>query len=96
VQATLFTSRCALSDIVALRLTVYSRHGCHLCDEMISELHAAGAAQRFALDVVNVDTDVSLRMRYGKRVPVLVHGAHEICHYHLDGGKLNEYLSKIR
>ena len=79
----------------APKLTVYSRAYCHLCDDMIAGLRALQAATRFELEVVDIDRDPALEARYGERVPVLTGGGNELCHYHLDLAKVNEYLSKI-
>jgi glutaredoxin len=47
---------------------LYSREGCHLCDEMAAQLQALGVE----FDKVDVDSDPQLRLRYGRDVPVLV------------------------
>jgi glutaredoxin len=77
------------------RLTVYSRSHCHLCEEMIAGLHELQARFRFELRVVDVDGDPELERRHGTRVPVLVHGEHELCHHFLDRPAVAEYLGKM-
>jgi glutaredoxin len=47
---------------------LYSREGCHLCDEMAAQLQALGVE----FDKVDVDSDPQLRLRYWRDVPVLV------------------------
>ncbi|CAN0485317.1 unnamed protein product, partial [Phaeothamnion confervicola] len=47
------------------------------------------------LEVIDVDSDPLLESRYGELVPVLIGGDGELCHYHLDAAKVNEYLNKI-
>ena len=74
----------SLSGANPLELVVYAREGCHLCEDMISALRQRQARQCFSFQVIDVDTDQALRSRYGERVPVLVAGDMEICHYHLD------------
>ena len=76
-------------------MTVYSRAYCHLCDEMIAGLRALQTGARFELEIIDVDSDATLEARYGELVPVLMSAAGELCHYHLDAAKVNEYLSKI-
>jgi len=46
----------------------------------------------FSLNVVDIDTDNYLKLRYGERVPVLAAGEREICHYYLNEDLLLEYL----
>ena len=79
-----------------LELRVYAREHCHLCADMIAALGELQARHPFRLEVIDVDSDDDLRMRYGVRVPVLVAGSgEEICHYHLDRDALDAYLVKI-
>jgi len=76
-------------------LSVYSRNYCHLCDEMIVGLRALQARHRFDLRIIDVDAEAALEKRYGERVPVLMHGDRELCHYHLDAAAVTDYLVKI-
>ena len=64
-------------------LTVYSRRGCHLCEDLLGELEPL-VSRRARLRVCDVDTDEALRSRYGPRVPVVCAGDEELCHFHLD------------
>jgi len=38
----------------------------------------------FSLNVVDIDADSYLKLRYGERVPVLAAGDMDICYYHLN------------
>ena len=78
-----------------IKLTVYGRTYCHLCDDMIAGLRDLQAGARFELEIIDVDSDPALDARYGELVPVLVGDDGEICHYHLNAAKVNDYLSKI-
>lgn len=84
------------TDQAALRLTLYGRSYCHLCDEMLAALAPLRGEFGFAVDVVDVDSDAALEQRFGALVPVLMHADTELCHYHLDAGKIRAYLIKIR
>jgi len=83
-------------DGTTLRLTLYGRGYCHLCDEMLAALDLLRGEFGFAVDVVDVDSDAALEQRFGTLVPVLVHAGTELCHYRLDAGKVRAYLGKIR
>lgn len=77
-----------------MRLRVYGRNDCHLCDEMVAALHGLQASLGFRFEVLNVDTEPALKARYGSRVPVLVDAeGEEICHYWLDESALRERLA---
>ena len=81
---------------MSVTLVVYSREGCHLCEDMIGVLRELQAQLSFALEVVDVDSDDELAARYGERVPVLVGEGRELCHYQLDAASLGAYFAKIR
>jgi glutaredoxin len=64
-------------------LTLYSRPGCHLCDEMkaiVTRVVAASPA-RIRVDEVDISTDAGLEALYGLEIPVLL----------LDGRKAAKY-----
>jgi hypothetical protein len=46
----------------------------------------------FEFEIVNVESDRSLEERFGERVPVLLFGDREICHYRLDLEALARYF----
>ena len=62
---------------------------------MIAALRELQARHPFHFEVIDVDSDDNLKSRYGVRVPVLVAGGEEICHYHLDRDALDAYFVKI-
>ena len=66
------------------QLTVYVRDGCHLCEDMLTDLRQYQAEMGFELETVEIDDQVELESRYGTLVPVLVCEGQEICHYFLD------------
>jgi thioredoxin reductase (NADPH) len=78
------------------KLTVYNRAYCHLCEEMIEALRSLQGRAHFEIAIIDVDSDPELERRFGDKVPVLMHGAHELCHYQLDSAAVTAYLSKFR
>lgn len=54
-----------------IQLTLLSRPGCHLCEEMRREVDAVLAGRPHEWDVVDVTTDPDLLLRYGDSIPVL-------------------------
>jgi thioredoxin-like negative regulator of GroEL len=55
----------------SLRLVLYTRPGCHLCDEMKAEIARARLGSSCTLAEVDVDSDPDLAGRYGLSIPVL-------------------------
>ncbi|MGD8977723.1 MAG: glutaredoxin family protein [Gammaproteobacteria bacterium] len=77
-----------------LRFTVYSRPLCHLCDEMLTELRPLLEGTDADLEVVDVDGDEDLRIRYGHKVPVLVVDDEEVCHFRLIPERVTDLLDQ--
>lgn len=79
---------------MAVRLTLYGRTYCHLCEDMAAALREVQESLGFSLEIVDVDTDPALEARFGELVPVLTdpRGV-EICHYFLDIGALRARLA---
>jgi len=54
-----------------IQLTLLSRPGCHLCEEMRREVDAVLAGRPHEWDVIDVTSDPDLLLRYGDSIPVL-------------------------
>jgi hypothetical protein len=50
-------------------------------------------AGRFEFDVIDIDLHPALEVTWGDKVPVLLGGDVEICHYFLDADRLARHLS---
>jgi Glutaredoxin-like domain (DUF836) len=74
------------------RFLLYSRAGCGLCEEMLSELRAMPEAQPFGIDVLDVDADPKAKVRYGHKIPVLLLAGELVCHGHLDAAEVHKAL----
>jgi len=68
-----------------VRLTIYSKPGCHLCDDMKSLIHRVIAthanAHTITLDEVDISTDPALLDRYGLEIPVLMIEGKKVAKY---------------
>ncbi|MBY0525431.1 MAG: glutaredoxin family protein [Gemmataceae bacterium] len=54
-----------------LRLIMFTRKGCHLCDDAWHLLEAARQKYGFLLESVDVDREAALLEKYGGKVPVI-------------------------
>jgi hypothetical protein len=68
-------------DAAALR--VYSRPGCHLCEQLVEELLPI-ARGRVDVQVVDIDARPEWREAYGTRIPVVEYRGETVCQYTLD------------
>jgi len=73
------------------QLRVYSRQGCHLCEQLIEELLPL-IRGRVELEVCDIDTRDDWRDVYDTAVPVLEYDGAPICQYHLDRDALARIL----
>ena len=77
-------------------LTVLSRTYCHLCDDRIEGLKRFQSRYDFDIRVVDVDRHPELEEKWGDKVPVLLDGDREICHYYLDAEAVDARLSRMK
>jgi glutaredoxin len=77
-------------------VTLYSRPGCHLCDEVRAAIQARrGELPDFELEEVNIERDPKLHARYLERIPVLEVEGQVICELHLDLPRLRSRLDTV-
>ena len=78
-----------------MQLTIYSRPGCHLCDEMkaVVERVARSAAQPLSIEEIDISTDPALEARYGVEIPVLLIDGKKVAKYRIGEEALRRILS---
>jgi glutaredoxin len=50
---------------------IYSRPGCHLCDEAKAAILSAGCSDQFVLDEINIESSDELLTKYRYDIPVI-------------------------
>ena len=65
-------------------LRVYSRDGCHLCEQALRELAPLAAELGAAIDVVDIESDRALHARYLERIPVIALDGEELYDFFVD------------
>lgn len=50
---------------------IYSRPGCHLCDEAKAAIEEAGCRDRFTVNEINIESDNELLRKYQFDIPVV-------------------------
>jgi glutaredoxin len=48
---------------------IYSRPGCHLCDEAKTAIQNAGCGERFTLEEINIESDDELLRKFKYDIP---------------------------
>jgi glutaredoxin len=83
-----------------MRLTIYSKPGCHLCEEMKSLLDRL-IAQRpdrheFALEEIDISGDRELLTRYALEIPVLMIDGKKVAKYRVSQEELTRMMDGRR
>ena len=79
-----------------MRLTIYSKPGCHLCDEMKAVIHRIRPNFEFALEEVDISTDGALDARYGLEIPVLTIDDKKVAKYRISEAELRKAIETRR
>jgi hypothetical protein len=73
-------------------LTVYSRPGCHLCDEMMAVIEHVVHGTAWTVETIDISTDVELEARYGLEIPVLLVNGQKAAKYRVSEPELRRLL----
>jgi glutaredoxin len=79
-----------------LRLTIYSKPGCHLCDEMKAVVHRVLVESDYLLEEIDITTDAELQARYGAEIPVLMIDGRKIAKYRIAEAELRKAIGARR
>ena len=72
-----------------------SREWCHLCHDLLDALKPLQHELGFELEVIDVDTAPELEAEWGEKVPVVLVGSLELCHYFLDEAAVRAHFQRI-
>ena len=73
-------------------VTLYTRAGCHLCDDVKNVLAAAQRRAAFDLEERDIDADPELRRLYNEEVPVVAIDGRKAFKYRLT---MDEFLKRL-
>jgi len=83
-----------------VRLTIYSKPGCHLCDEMKSTvrrvLSTRPAEPTISVEDIDISGDPALLDRYGLEIPVLLIDGKKAAKYSVSEQELTQMLDRRR
>ena len=82
-----------MSKPPALQITLYTRPGCHLCEEAKQQMAPVLVEFGAELLEVNIDADPALREQYTSDVPVIFLGARKIAKHRVDLVQLRRQLA---
>jgi glutaredoxin len=79
-----------------LQVTLYSRPGCHLCEDVKVAIKPLLEEFNAHLREVNVDLDPILTARYGWDIPVIFIGTHRVAKHRVDLAQFRRQLQQAQ
>jgi glutaredoxin len=78
-----------------LQIDLYSRPGCHLCDEAKGVIERARVRFGFDLRVIDIETDPELERKHGEEIPVVFINGQKAFKYHVDEAALEKRVKRL-
>ena len=75
---------------------IYSRPGCHLCDEAKAAIHSAGIDDQFTLEEINIESDDELLRKYKYDIPVVTIDGIESFIHRVDAKEFRTRITRIK
>ena len=81
--------------MIKATVTIYTRPGCHLCDEAKAAISASECNDEFSLEEVNIDQDPALGERYGYDIPVIFINGVKVFKHRVDPVEFKRKLRRL-
>ncbi|HEX6714244.1 MAG TPA: glutaredoxin family protein [Thermoleophilaceae bacterium] len=78
-----------------MRLTLYGKPGCHLCEEAREVVLNVRERHPFELEEVDITRDPVLEARYRERIPVVVLDGEEVLELVIETSELERCLASM-
>ena len=76
-----------------IAVTLYSRPGCHLCDEMKAVVQTVARSFPLSVEEIDISTDPALEAQYGLEIPVLMLEGKKAAKYRVGEAELRRMLA---
>ncbi|CAB4331038.1 unannotated protein [freshwater metagenome] len=77
-------------------VTIYSREGCHLCEDALNILQGLQGELKFEIKVIDIAGNTDLEKLYGEQIPVIhINGEHHD-YWRVDPVRFRSSLEKHR
>lgn len=81
---------------MSIEVTLYTRPGCHLCEDAKEAMLPLLAEFGAILREVNIDEDQELTQRFGHDIPVIFIGEHKAAKHRVDREQFRRQLKDTR
>jgi len=77
------------------QVIIYSKPGCHLCDEAKAAIRAAGCNDQITLPEINIESDPELMSKYRYDIPVIAINGLDTFMHRVDPTEFREKLLTV-
>jgi glutaredoxin len=78
-----------------IRLAIYSRPNCHLCDEAKDVIDRVRRRVEFEINLVDIESDPTLEAAYGAEIPVIFLNGNKVFKYRVDEAELERKIRRL-
>ena len=78
-----------------VQVVLYTRPGCHLCDEMKREIIRSGCAELYTLEEIDIESDPEIFARYQFEIPVLFINGVEAFRHRVRTDQFKAYVTAL-
>lgn len=78
-----------------VQVVMYTRPGCHLCDEMKKAIRTSDCAGLYSLEEVDIESDADLLARYQFEIPVLCIDGVEAFRHRVRADEFKAYVTAV-
>ena len=78
-----------------VRVVLYTKPGCGLCEEMKQEMSNAGCVGLYTVEEIDIESDPELFARYQYEIPVLFINGVEVFRHRLPRDEFKAYVTSL-
>jgi glutaredoxin len=76
------------------RVVIYSRPGCHLCEEAKAIIKSSGCRNEYTLEEINIESDAALLRQYRYDIPVITINGEEAFRHRVTADEFRKRLTE--
>ncbi len=78
-----------------IKVEIYSRPGCHLCDDAKDVIERVRSRVPFELSIIDIETDPALEQLYGAEIPVILINGNKAFKYRVDEAQFESKVKRL-
>ncbi len=78
-----------------VQVVLYTKTGCHLCEQMKEVMSTSGCAELFSLAEVDIESDAELFVRYQDEIPIVFINGVEAFRHSMRPDEFRAYVTSL-